>query len=61
MFTDLDDKEGKMDKITGDVVKGRAKELGADIVGVASVERFEYEAEGYKPADLLPGAKSVIS
>jgi epoxyqueuosine reductase QueG len=28
---------------------------------IASVERFEGEAEGYRPAELFPGAKSVIS
>ena len=50
-----------MDSITGDMIKNRAKELGADIAGVASVDRFKDEAGGYKPADLLPGAKSVIS
>jgi epoxyqueuosine reductase QueG len=50
-----------MDSITGDMIKKKAKELGADIVGIALVDRFEDEAEGYRPAELLPGAKSVIS
>jgi hypothetical protein len=50
-----------MDSITGDMIKKKGKELGAGIAGVASVGRFKDEAEGYRPADLLPGAKSVIS
>ena len=35
------DKEDKMPKITSGVVKRWAKEMGADIVGIASVERFD--------------------
>lgn len=50
-----------MTEVTSNVVKERARELGADIVGIASVDRFEDAPEGYKPADLVPGAKSVIS
>ena len=53
-------------------VKKTALELGADLVGVAPVERFEvpprfnedklygYLPTGYQPTELLPGAKSVI-
>jgi len=50
-----------MDGLTSEIVKDRARELGADIVGIAPVERFEAEADGFKPTDLLPEAKSVIS
>jgi epoxyqueuosine reductase len=32
-----------------------------DYVGIAPVERFKYAPRGHKPADLLPGAQSVIS
>jgi epoxyqueuosine reductase len=34
---------------------------GADLVGVASVDRFVEAPEGTKPQDLLPKAKSVVS
>ncbi len=50
-----------MAKLTSNLIKERAKQHGADIVGVASAERLANEAPGYKPTDLLPGAKSVIS
>jgi epoxyqueuosine reductase len=42
-------------------VKSKAADLGADIVGIASVSRLEDEPEGFRPADILPGAKSVIT
>jgi epoxyqueuosine reductase len=38
-----------------------AKENGADLVGIATVDRFEGAPEGHKPEDLLPGAKSVVA
>jgi epoxyqueuosine reductase QueG len=50
-----------MAKLTSDVIKARAKQHGADIVGVASAERLASEPPGHRPADLLPGAKTVIS
>ena len=34
---------------------------GADLVGVAPVERFDDAPQGHKPTDFLPGCKSVIS
>ena len=36
------------------------EQLGADLVGIAPVERFEKAPEGHKPEDILPGARSVI-
>lgn len=36
-------------------------ELGADIVGVAPIERFENAPQGYGPLDYMPDAKNVIS
>jgi epoxyqueuosine reductase QueG len=53
-------------------MKQRALELGADLVGVAAVERwetpppfdaarvFDYRPSGYGPTDLMPTARSVI-
>lgn len=38
-----------------------ALEMGADAVGIAAVSDFSKECpEGYRPDDLLKGAKSVI-
>ena len=36
------------------------KEIKADLVGIAPIERFEQAPPGYKPQDILPVAKSVI-
>ena len=44
-----------------DAVKALALRLGADLVGVAPVERFEAAPELFKPESLLPGARTVIS
>ena len=44
-----------------DLVKQKALTFGADVVGIAPVERWnDYVPEGYRPYDLLPNAKSVI-
>jgi epoxyqueuosine reductase len=48
-------------KLTTDAVKNRARELGADFVGVASASSLADANEGYRPGDLLPEAKYVIS
>jgi len=41
-------------------IKEKAKALGVDLVGIASVDRFADAPEGKRPTDLLPNAKSVI-
>jgi len=41
-------------------VKEFSKEIGADLVGIASTERFKKAPEGHRPRDLLPDAQSVI-
>ena len=39
-------------------VKEKALGFGADVVGIAPVDRWdEFVPEGYRPYDLLPGAK----
>ncbi len=49
-----------MEKIENHI-KETALRLGADAVGIASVEAYAKHApEGYRPGDLLKGAKSVI-
>jgi epoxyqueuosine reductase len=47
--------------INSQEVKRMTRKLGADLVGIASVQRFEAAPEGFKPKDVLPGAKSVIA
>jgi epoxyqueuosine reductase QueG len=41
-------------------VKALAMELGADLCGLASVERFEGAPAGHKPQDIYPECRSVI-
>ncbi len=50
-----------MSAIVSAAVKDRARELGADIVGIADARLLDGEADGYKPGDLLPNARFVIS
>ena len=49
-----------MNKITSGVVKRWVKDVGADIVGIASVDRFEGAPPGHGPRDFVPEAESVI-
>ncbi len=42
-------------------VKAKALALGADLCGVASIDRFSGAPEGFHPRDVMPGCKSVIS
>lgn len=42
-------------------VMDMAKGLGVSLVGVAPVERFEGAPTGHHPAELLPGARTVIA
>jgi len=44
-----------------DEVKAHALSVEADLVGVASVDRFEGAPENFNPQTLLPQTKSVIS
>jgi epoxyqueuosine reductase QueG len=41
-------------------VKALARDQGAHLVGVASVDRFAGAPKGHHPTDLLPGARSVV-
>ena len=42
-------------------VKAVGREAGARVVGIAAVEAFRAKVpEGYRPEDILPGAKSVV-
>lgn len=42
-------------------VKEIMKTLGADLCGIASIDRFENAPEGFHPLDVFPSCKSVIS
>ena len=41
-------------------VKAYFRQHGADLCGIASVDRFEDAPQGYHPLDVLPTARSVI-
>jgi len=49
-----------MTELTSEIVKNMVKDFGADLVGIASVDRFEGAPPGHGPLDLMPQAKSVI-
>jgi epoxyqueuosine reductase len=49
-----------MEKLTSSLIKSMAKEMGAEIVGIASVDRFKGAPEGHSPQDLMPQSSSVI-
>ena len=42
-------------------IKEFALSKGADLVGIASVSRFNGAPDGHKPVDILPDAKNVIA
>ncbi len=41
-------------------IKAIARDLGADLCGIASVERFQNTPDGFNPADIYSKCKSVI-
>lgn len=47
-------------KICSEDIKKKAYELGADLCGVASVDRFNDAPKGFHPTDVMPRCKSVI-
>lgn len=47
--------------MTGSDIKKLAYSLGADLCGIASVDRFSEAPEGFHPLDVYPDCKSVIS
>lgn len=49
-----------MSRINAEEIKARALELGADLCGIASVERFEEAPAGTHPRDVLPDGRSVV-
>ncbi len=54
------DRELDQDAAT-EAIKSLALKVGGDVVGVAPVARWDaFVPEGYRPYDILPGAKSVV-
>ena len=47
--------------ISAKEVKDYVFSLGADLCGIASIDRFDNAPKGYHPSDVLPTCKSVIS
>lgn len=47
--------------ITSNVIKNLATHLGADLCGIASIDRFENAPKGFHPQDVFKNTKSVIS
>lgn len=43
-----------------DILREKAYDMGSDMFGVASIDRFAESPEGRHPTDILPGCKSVI-
>ena len=41
-------------------VKQLLHDMGADLCGIASIDRFEEAPEGFHPCDVMPSCKSVI-
>lgn len=48
-------------KISSVKVKEIMKSLGADLCGIASLDRFVSAPQGYHPTDVFPACQSVIS
>ncbi len=47
--------------ITSERVKEIANRHGADLCGIASVERFKQAPKGFHPRDIYPSARSIIA
>lgn len=41
-------------------IKKIVLDFGADLCGIASIDRFKNAPEGFRPTDLYPDTKSVI-
>jgi epoxyqueuosine reductase len=46
--------------ITGQITKELARQLGADLCGIAPVDRFDQAPEGFHPRDIFSETKSVV-
>ncbi|HAN20155.1 MAG: hypothetical protein A2Y15_03300 [Clostridiales bacterium GWF2_36_10] len=48
-------------KLTSEMIKARAKELGIDDIGIGNIERFDLAPVLMSPKSYFPSAKSVIA
>ena len=48
-------------KLTAQMIKDKAAELGIDCIGIGNIERFQGAPKLMSPATYFPGAKSVIA
>jgi epoxyqueuosine reductase QueG len=46
--------------MTAEKTKTLAYSFGAEVCGIAGADKFERAPEGFRPSDILPGAKSVV-
>jgi epoxyqueuosine reductase len=53
--------KGREQRVEANLVKQFAMKNGADLVGVASVDRFAGAPQGHKPEDFLTSARSVVA
>ncbi len=44
-----------------ETIKNLARDLGADLCGIAPIERFRGAPSGFRPEDIFPEAKSVVA
>ena len=42
------------------IIKEKVYSLGAEVCGIASIDRFKHSPKGFNPADIFPETKSVI-
>lgn len=49
-----------MKTICADEIKNSINELGADLCGIASIDRFSDAPEGFHPTDIMKECKSVV-
>lgn len=51
----------KLSMITSYEIKDLAKDLGADLCGIASIDGFDDSPKGFHPTDIYKNTKSIIS
>ncbi|MFX1365947.1 MAG: hypothetical protein ACFE9Y_13605, partial [Promethearchaeota archaeon] len=49
-----------LNDINSNYIKNRINNLGADLCGIASVDRFKDAPKGFHPIDIFPECKSII-
>lgn len=57
----FNENESAASALTNQSVKELMRSLGADLCGIAGMDRFDDAPEGFHPLDVMPSCKSVIS